>query len=268
MNLRGGSRGWQDVLAQGEGPFVIVADDPSPSVAAQVDWSLVRGLAIDGGSRTSHTAILARSLGIPTVVGLGDASMQVTPGEMVALDGEDGVLVIGPDDLELAAMARRQATRTTEQFARALRVPGPRRHATACAFASKPTSIGSRTSPAPLTAGADGVGLFRSESLLLNGTVQGLAGSGQRGAAGGRLRPRDRRLCAGAGDDSHLRHRPRAGRGADVEGADRTRRSSDTGPSACAASGWAWRSRRSLTRSSAPFSASRRRATSGFCCRL
>src|SRR5690606_41442856 len=70
LNLREGSRGWQDLLAHGEGPFVLVADDPPPSVTAQVDWSRVTGLAIDAGSRTSHTAILARSLGIPTVVGL------------------------------------------------------------------------------------------------------------------------------------------------------------------------------------------------------
>ena len=176
MNLRGGSRGWQDVLAQGEGPFVIVADDPSPSVAAQIDWSLVRGLAIDGGSRTSHTAILARSLGIPTVVGLGDASMQVTPGEMVALDGEDGVLVIGPDELELAAMARRQATRTSEQYP--ARPAGPGTSATRDGVRVRLEANVDRFEDvaSALNAGADGVGLFRSESLLLNGTVQGLAG--------------------------------------------------------------------------------------------
>ena len=80
MNLRDGTRGWQDVLDRGDGPFVLVADDPPPSVAAQVDWSRVTGLAIDAGSRTSHTAILARSLGIPTVVGLGEATLHVRPG--------------------------------------------------------------------------------------------------------------------------------------------------------------------------------------------
>src|SRR5438034_10422895 len=111
MNLRGTARGCQDVLAQGDGPFIIVADDPSPTVAAQVDWSLVTGLAIDAGSRTSHTAILARSLGIPTVVGLGHASSEVTPGELVALDGSEGVLVIAPAEAELTTMRRRQASR-------------------------------------------------------------------------------------------------------------------------------------------------------------
>src|SRR4029077_11999717 len=70
MNLQGTSRGWHELLAHGDGPFVVVADDPPPSVAAHLDWSVVSGLAIDAGSRTSHTAILARSLGIPTIVGL------------------------------------------------------------------------------------------------------------------------------------------------------------------------------------------------------
>src|SRR5690606_38415538 len=96
LNLREGSRGWQDVLAHGEGPLVLVADDPPPSVAAQVDWSRVTGVAIDAGSRTSHTAILARSLGIPTVVGLGDATAHVQPGTLVLVDGDEGELVIDP----------------------------------------------------------------------------------------------------------------------------------------------------------------------------
>jgi phosphoenolpyruvate-protein phosphotransferase (PTS system enzyme I) len=176
MNLRGSTRGWQGVLAQGEGPFVIVADDPSPSVAAQVDWSLVTGLAIDAGSRTSHTAILARSLGIPTVVGLGDVSVQVTPGETVALDGTDGVLVIAPDEPELAAMARRQASRSSDQ--RPVRPAGPGTSATRDGVRVRLEANIDRFEDvaAALTAGAEGVGLFRSESLLLGGVVEGLAG--------------------------------------------------------------------------------------------
>jgi phosphoenolpyruvate-protein phosphotransferase (PTS system enzyme I) len=176
MNLRGSTRGWQEVLAQGEGPFVIVADDPSPSMAAQVEWSLVTGLAIDAGSRTSHTAILARSLGIPTVVGLGDVSMQVTPGETVALDGTDGVLVIAPDEPELAAMARRQASHSSNQ--RPARPAGPGTSATRDGVRVRLEANIDRFEDvaAALNAGAEGVGLFRSESLLLGGVVEGLAG--------------------------------------------------------------------------------------------
>ena len=111
MNLRDGTRGWQDVLDRGDGPFVLVADDPPPSVAAQVDWSRVTGLAIDAGSRTSHTAILARSLGIPTVVGLGEATLHVRPGMPVIVDGTRGELIVEPSAAvaeELRARANRQ----------------------------------------------------------------------------------------------------------------------------------------------------------------
>jgi phosphoenolpyruvate-protein phosphotransferase (PTS system enzyme I) len=176
MNLRGASRGWQDVLAQGEGPFVIVADDPSPTVAAQVDWTLVTGLAIDAGSRTSHTAILARSLGIPTVVGLGHASAEVTPGEIVALDGTDGILVIAPEEAELASLARRQASRSSGQ--RPSRPAGPGTAATRDGIRVRLEANVDRFEDVAtaLNAGAEGVGLFRSESLLLRDPVRGLSG--------------------------------------------------------------------------------------------
>ena len=176
MNLRSGVRDAARLLRELDEPSVLIADELTPSLAAQVDWTKVRGFATDAGSRTYHTAILARSLGIPTVVGLGDASMQVTPGEMVALDGEDGVLVIGPDELELAAMARRQATRTSEQYP--ARPAGPGTSATRDGVRVRLEANVNRFEDvaSALNAGADGVGLFRSESLLLNGTVQGLAG--------------------------------------------------------------------------------------------
>ena len=128
MNLQGTSRGWHELLAQGDGPFVLVADDPPPSVAAQLDWSVVSGLAIDAGSRTSHTAILARSLGIPTIVGLRTATSLVTPGRLVALDGSTGELIVGPTDAELAALRRREGERTAAQTVERVRpsAAGPR----------------------------------------------------------------------------------------------------------------------------------------------
>ena len=90
---------------------MLLADDPPPSVAAQVDWSRVTGLAIDAGSRTSHTAILARSLGIPTVVGLGEATLHVLHGRVrLASSGESwngsagDLLVVPPTRHELEAL--------------------------------------------------------------------------------------------------------------------------------------------------------------------
>jgi phosphotransferase system enzyme I (PtsI) len=175
MNLQGTSRGWHELLAHGDGPFVVVADDPPPSVAAQLDWSVVSGLAIDAGSRTSHTAILARSLGIPTVVGLRTATSLVTPGRLVALDGATGELIIGPTDVELAALRRRQADRTTQA---AERVPAVRRGTTRDGVRVRLEANLDRFEDvaAAHRAGAEGIGLFRSEFLLRGHAIPGLTG--------------------------------------------------------------------------------------------
>ena len=66
---------------------MLIADELTPSIAAQVDWTKVRGFATDAGSRTYHTAILARSLEVPAVVGLHNASSQVQAGQLVVIDG-------------------------------------------------------------------------------------------------------------------------------------------------------------------------------------
>ena len=171
MNLRDGTRGWQDVLDRGDGPFVLVADDPPPSVAAQVDWSRVTGLAIDAGSRTSHTAILARSLGIPTVVGLGEATHHVKPGMPVIVDGTRG------------RTHRRAHTgrRRRDSPPRPASLPRRRlRRARGPALTTDGTRIRLEANvdrvedvAAARREHADGIGLFRSE-LLLNG--EGLPG--------------------------------------------------------------------------------------------
>jgi len=75
---------------------VLIADELTPSVVAQLDWTRIKGFATDAGSRTYHTAILARSLGVPAVVGLHDVSRRVPPGASVIIDGETGDVVIDP----------------------------------------------------------------------------------------------------------------------------------------------------------------------------
>src|SRR6185503_12121966 len=69
MNLRRGVATARDLLRELDEASIIIADELTPSLAAQVDWTRVRGFATDAGSRTSHTAILARSLEVPAVVG-------------------------------------------------------------------------------------------------------------------------------------------------------------------------------------------------------
>src|SRR5213078_4610060 len=73
-------------------PCIVVAEDLPPSVVAMLDRKVVLGFATDVGSKTSHTAIMARSLQIPAVVGLQDASKQLKTGQYVLIDGYNGLL--------------------------------------------------------------------------------------------------------------------------------------------------------------------------------
>ena len=96
LNLRHGARGPKELLSQIDGPSILIADELTASVAAQLDWSRVQGFATDIGSRTYHTAILARSLKVPAVVGLHDASLRIAAGTPLVLDGTTGELVVAP----------------------------------------------------------------------------------------------------------------------------------------------------------------------------
>src|SRR5207249_6186328 len=106
MNLRQGVATARDLLRDLDESSVLIADELTPSLAAQVDWTKVRGFATDAGSRTYHTAILARSLDVPAIVGLHDASQQVQPGDLVVLDGSASELIIDPAPDDLARAAR------------------------------------------------------------------------------------------------------------------------------------------------------------------
>ncbi|MCD4830893.1 MAG: phosphoenolpyruvate--protein phosphotransferase [Anaerohalosphaeraceae bacterium] len=76
---------------------VVIAHELSPTQTASFDRSFIKGFATDAGGRTSHTAIVARSLGIPAVVGLENVTSNVNPAAMVIIDGNRGVVVIDPD---------------------------------------------------------------------------------------------------------------------------------------------------------------------------
>src|SRR5437773_7335991 len=105
MNLRKGLATARDLLRELDESSVLIADELTPSVAAQVDWTKVRGFATDAGSRTYHTAILARSLDVPAVVGLHNASEQVQAGQLVVIDGTMSELLVDPTAEELARAA-------------------------------------------------------------------------------------------------------------------------------------------------------------------
>ncbi len=79
-------------------PVVVIARDLTPTETASFDKTYIKGLATDAGGRTSHTAIVARSMGIPAVVALGDLSQHVTQGDMIIVDGNRGTVIVDPDE--------------------------------------------------------------------------------------------------------------------------------------------------------------------------
>jgi phosphotransferase system enzyme I (PtsI) len=165
MNLRHGARGPRELLSQIDGPSILIADELTASVAAQLDWTRVQAFATDAGSRTYHTAILARSLKVPAIVGLHDASLRIAAGTPVILDGTTGELVAAPT-AEMIDEAHRRATR-------------PRRRGVHAADAGPvSTTDGVRVRLEANVElledleylnehGAEGVGLYRSEFMLL-----------------------------------------------------------------------------------------------------
>src|SRR5438552_9182367 len=106
MNLQQGAATPRELLRELDESSVIIADELTPSLAAQVDWTKVRGFATDAGSRTSHTAILARPLEVPAVVGLHNASGLIEAGQWVVIDGGDNAVLVHPTEAVLARVGR------------------------------------------------------------------------------------------------------------------------------------------------------------------
>ena len=93
-------------------PVILCADDLAPSETLQLDKSLILGFALQGGSGTSHTAILARTMGIPAICGLGDALTEDYNGREGWIDAETGQIVLDPDEITLKGLemkAKKQA---------------------------------------------------------------------------------------------------------------------------------------------------------------
>jgi phosphotransferase system enzyme I (PtsI) len=167
MNLRGEMGGARDLLQDLDSPCVLIADELTPSVVAQLDWTRILGFATDAGSRTYHTAILARSLGVPAVVGLHDVSRRIPAGASVIIDGDSGDLIIDPtpaERQEAEARTRLQRTRRTTPAAEGptLTTDGVRVQLHANIERMDDVSMA-------LASGAEGIGLYRSEFLLVGG---------------------------------------------------------------------------------------------------
>ena len=160
--------GGASALAELPGQVIVVADDLVPSETALLDRDKVRGLATAVGGETSHTAILARMLGIPAVVGLGGGILAVASGTRLALDGESGVVEVDPDS-EVVERYRTRQARLQAALAEALKSadqPAITRDGRQVEVVANIGDVPSAEEAVRF--GAEGVGLLRSEFLYLD----------------------------------------------------------------------------------------------------
>jgi phosphotransferase system enzyme I (PtsI) len=149
-------------------PSILVSKELTPSLTAQLPKDQLLGFVTEAGGRTSHVAIMARSLGIPAVVGLDGISDQIDSGQLVVVDGITGKVLVEPTDMELTKWKQRQIRMES-------------RHRLSLALASEPavTPDGYRVAlmanighpseaEAAIEFGAEGVGLFRTEFLYMD----------------------------------------------------------------------------------------------------
>jgi len=146
---------------------IVVAPDLTPAEAAGLDPAHVLGVACAFGGPTSHGAILARSLGIPAVVGAGRALLGIADGTLLALDGEAGTVTVDPPAATVQALEDRRATRAREQSEAQAQAQRPAVTRDGAVVRVEANVAGPEDVRAAVAAGADGVGLLRTEFLFL-----------------------------------------------------------------------------------------------------
>jgi phosphoenolpyruvate-protein phosphotransferase (PTS system enzyme I) len=149
-------------------PHVLLAHDLAPSETVEMDRNLVLGFATEAGSQTSHTAILARSLGIPAVVGLVDVHSHVHGNDTVLLDGHEGVLIVNPtqETITTYESARRRRARVDAQL-HAIREGDATTRDGFRVIVAANIELADEMSDV-MGQGAEGIGLYRTEFLFLN----------------------------------------------------------------------------------------------------
>ena len=162
--LMGGRQTGLEALAE---PSVILALNLAPSDTARIPKGMALGFVISEGSRTSHVSIMARSFGIPAVVGVGGPLEDALGAEVVALDGTEGYAIADPDESTISAFKEKQENLATEAAALEeykhveAKTKDGRRIEVAANIGSAGEAEGA------LEWGAEGVGLFRTEFLFM-----------------------------------------------------------------------------------------------------
>ncbi|MBI2408030.1 MAG: phosphoenolpyruvate--protein phosphotransferase [Gemmatimonadetes bacterium] len=146
---------------------ILITHDLTPSLTVQFDREAISAIATDAGTGTSHVAILARSLGLPAVVGLRDATAKLTSGMQAIVDGTHGLLILDPSEKRIAEYRRRahielEEARALQRYAQADSVTVDGVRITLRANVDLPDEAA-----AAATSGAEGVGLMRTEFLVV-----------------------------------------------------------------------------------------------------
>ena len=149
-------------------PVVIIAKEITPSDTSQMDAKFVKGLATDLGGRTSHAAIMARTLRIPAVVGAEDVTSTIKNGDMVIVDGLHGDIIVDPSQAQIDEYQAKADSFEKERAEWAKLVDAPSvskdgQHFEIAANIGTPDDVADAVKQ-----GADGVGLFRSEFLYMS----------------------------------------------------------------------------------------------------
>ena len=153
---------------QSEEPLVLVANDVAPADMMQFKRSIFTGFVTEVGGRTSHTAIVARSLDIPAVVGAREASRLIRQDDLLIIDGDFGIVIVDPSPivLEEYRFRQRQSDLERARLDRLRNTPAVTLDGESVELLANIELPGD--APGALAAGAVGVGLFRSEFLFMN----------------------------------------------------------------------------------------------------
>lgn len=213
MNLRTGGNP-TDLFKDVDGPLVLVAEELSPSLIAQLDLERLAGFVTDAGSWTYHTAILARSIHLPAVSGVRHASGVIAPGALLAVDGSAGEVIVDPAadvlaDLESRSKKRRAYERSLDEY---VSLPAVTADGTPIRIEAN-VELPEECARARLR-GAEGIGLYRSEFLLAGTSATGLDEDAQfavyvrliEAMAGGRVTVRTFDVSEGQMGLTHTEH--------------------------------------------------------------
>ncbi|MCK5735595.1 MAG: phosphoenolpyruvate--protein phosphotransferase [Spirochaetaceae bacterium] len=155
-------------LARIDRVVILVSPNLLPSETIMLDPEKVRGIALDAGGKTSHTAILARSLGIPAVLGLRQITRNIKPDDLIIIDGDLGIVIVNPDEKTLIEFK----SKLSDQQIRESELSGLRKLPTETTDGCRINLMANIEIPEEtdlvLEANAQGIGLFRSEFLFMN----------------------------------------------------------------------------------------------------